>query len=63
MHRENLLVNDGSDWQAVEAVGKRLPQFDVIPPLAWVIQVRKNHTPGGSGGRRAHTRRKSRISC
>ena len=35
MHRENLLVNDGGDWQAVEAIGKRLPQLYVVPSLAW----------------------------
>ena len=34
MHRENLLVDDGSDGQAVETIGERLPQLDVVPPLA-----------------------------
>lgn len=34
MHRKNLLVDDGGDGQAVEAVGERLPQFDVVPAFA-----------------------------
>ena len=31
---EDLLVDDGSDRQAVEAIRKRLPQLDVVTPLA-----------------------------
>lgn len=38
MHGENLLVNDRRDWQAIEAVGERLPQLDVVPPLALVVE-------------------------
>jgi len=38
VHGEDLLVNDGCDWQAVEAIGKRLPQLDVVPPLALVVE-------------------------
>ena len=34
MHGEYLLVNDGGDRQAVEAVGERLPQLDVVPSFA-----------------------------
>lgn len=34
VHGEDLLVNDGGDWQAVEAVREGLPQFDVVAPLA-----------------------------
>lgn len=34
VHGENLLVDDSSDREAVEAVGERLPQLDVIPSLA-----------------------------
>lgn len=33
MHRENLLVNNGSDRKTVEAVGKCLPQLDIVPSL------------------------------
>ena len=34
MHGENLLVDDGGDWQTVETIGKCFPQLDVVPPLA-----------------------------
>ena len=30
---EDLLVDDGGHGQAVEAVGERLPQLDVVSPL------------------------------
>lgn len=39
MHREDLLVDDGSNRQAVEAVGKRLPQLDVVATLALVVEA------------------------
>jgi len=39
MHAQNLFVDDGRDRQAVEAVGKRLPELDVIPPLALVVEA------------------------
>lgn len=39
MHGEDLLVNDGSNGQAVEAVGKRLPQLDVVTALALVVEA------------------------
>lgn len=32
---EDLLVDDGRDRQAVEAVGEGLPQLDVVSPLTW----------------------------
>jgi len=35
MHRENFFVNDGCDRQAVKAVGKSFPQFDVVPAFTW----------------------------
>jgi hypothetical protein len=35
VHREYLLVDDGSDRQAVETVGEGLPQFDVVPAFTW----------------------------
>jgi len=31
---EDLFVNDGDNWQTVEAVGERLPQFDTVASLA-----------------------------
>merc|ERR1711991_587827 len=35
---EDLLVDHCADGEAVEAVGKRLPQLDIVPPLALVIE-------------------------
>lgn len=39
VHGENLLVNDGSNGQAVEAVGEGLPQLDIVSSLALVIEA------------------------
>lgn len=39
MHSEDLLVNDGGDWQAVETVGKCFPQLNVVPTLALVVKA------------------------
>jgi hypothetical protein len=39
VHREDLLVDDGSDGQAVEAVGECLPQLDVVSSLALVVEA------------------------
>jgi hypothetical protein len=39
VHGENLLVDDGSDRETVEAVGKGLPQLDVVPPFALVVKA------------------------
>jgi len=39
MHAENLLVDDGGDWQTVEAIGESLPQFDVVSALAFVVET------------------------
>lgn len=39
VHGENLLINDGSNRQAVEAVGESLPQLDVVSSLALVIEA------------------------
>lgn len=39
VHGEDLLVDDGSNWQAVEAIGKGLPQLDVISSLAFVVET------------------------
>lgn len=38
MHGENLLIDDGSDGKAVEAIGEGLPQLDVVPALALVVE-------------------------
>lgn len=39
MHGEDLLVNDGSNGQAVEAVGESLPKLDVVSSLALVVET------------------------
>lgn len=39
VHGEDLLINDGCDRQAVEAVRKCLPQLDVVPALALVVET------------------------
>ena len=39
MTAEDLLVDDGSDGEAVEAVGKDLPELDVEAPLALVVEA------------------------
>jgi hypothetical protein len=38
VHGENLLVDDCSNGQAVEAIGKCLPELDVVSPLAFVVE-------------------------
>jgi hypothetical protein len=39
MHGEDLLVDDSSDGKAVEAIGKSLPQLDVVATLALVVKA------------------------
>jgi len=39
VHCEDLLIDNGGDRQAIEAVGKGLPQPDVISPLAFVVEA------------------------
>lgn len=39
MHGEDFLINDGRDRQAVEAVRKCLPQLDVVPALALIVET------------------------
>ncbi len=39
MHGEDLIVDDGCDGQAVEAVRKCLPQLDVVSALALVVEA------------------------
>lgn len=38
MHGKDLFVNDGCNWQTVEAVGEGFPQLDVVPTLALIIK-------------------------
>jgi hypothetical protein len=39
VHCEDLLVDDSGDRQAVEAVGEGLPQLNVVPSLALVVET------------------------
>ena len=39
VHGEDLLINDGGNGQAVEAVGKCLPQLDVVASLALIVET------------------------
>lgn len=36
---KDLFVNDGSHRKAVEAVGERLPQLDVVAALALIVET------------------------
>lgn len=38
MHGEDLFVDDGGDGQTVEAVGKRLPQLDIVSSFTFVVK-------------------------
>jgi hypothetical protein len=38
MHTEDFLINDGSNWEAVETISEGLPQLDVIPSLALIVE-------------------------
>ena len=38
MHGKDFLINNGSDGKTVEAVRERLPQLDVVAPLAFIIE-------------------------
>lgn len=39
MHAQNFLVNDSSNWKAVETVSESFPKFDVVSSLALVIEA------------------------
>jgi len=38
VHCENLLIDNGGNWQAVEAIRECLPQLDVISTLALIVE-------------------------
>ena len=38
MHGKDLLINNGCDRQAIEAVGERFPQLDVVSSLTLIIK-------------------------
>ena len=39
VHGEDLLINDCRDGQAVETIGKGLPQLDVVAALALIVET------------------------
>lgn len=39
VHGEDLLIDNGGNGQAVEAVGESLPKLDVIPPFALIVET------------------------
>lgn len=39
MHGEDLLINDGSNGETVEAVGESLPELDVVSALALIVET------------------------
>lgn len=39
MAAENLLINDSSYWQAIEAVRECLPQLDIVSAFALVVET------------------------
>ena len=38
MHGKDLFVNNSCDRQAIETISECLPEFDVIPPFALVVE-------------------------
>jgi len=39
VHAKDLFVYDSSDGEAVETLGKGLPQFDTVPPFTFVVEA------------------------
>lgn len=39
MHGEDLFIDDSCNREAIEAVRKRLPQFDIVSPLTLVVEA------------------------
>ena len=38
MHAKNFFINDGSNWQTVEAVRECFPKLDIVPSFTLVIK-------------------------
>lgn len=47
VHGEDLLIDNGRNGQAVEAIGECLPELDVVPPLALIVET-VNSVDGGA---------------
>lgn len=39
VHGEDLLINDGGNREAVEAISESLPELDVVSALAFVVET------------------------
>lgn len=39
MHGEDLFVDDGCDGKTVETICESLPQLDVVPSLALIVEA------------------------
>ena len=39
MHAENLLVNEGSYWEAIEDIAEHAPESDGVPAFAFVVET------------------------
>lgn len=39
MHGEDLLIDDSRNGETVEAVRESLPQLNVVPPLALIVET------------------------
>ena len=60
MHGEDLLVNDRGNREAVEAVGERLPQLDVVPSFAYQKSKSRRRIEQLE---QTHIRRRTRKFC
>lgn len=39
MHTKNFLVDQGRDWETVEAVSEHFPEFNSVAALAFVVET------------------------
>ena len=39
MNAENLIIYNGSDWEAVEALDELLPQLESVSALALIVEA------------------------
>lgn len=39
VHGEDLLIDNGGNRQAVEAIGEGFPKLDVVPPFALIVET------------------------
>jgi hypothetical protein len=39
VHAQDLLVNDGCNWEAVEAISEGLPEFNIVAAFAFIVET------------------------